>query len=379
MVNIAVWSMIVDLPDREALVRRRAAQLRPARGAPTGGTTASVGIGPRPRGITLAEFVETMLGAYKLRAVPINVNYRYVEDELRYLFDNADLKALVHHRRFTPRIAAVKGEMPLLRHLIAIDDDSGEDPGGAIAMARRRQRVPARSCPALAGRPLCPLHRRHHGHAEGRDVAPGGRDLHARRRHRPRDRDRPSGPRTSRRMTATPTVSMAIAPHARRFAVGDARALFTGTRWCSRGSLLRSRRGLADHREEQVQALMITGDAMGRPLVEALDESTEKRDLASLFLVTSTAAVFSPTVKDDFFRHFPNLIIVDGVGASESGGNGLLLCEGEDAMMAAGPPSSRAPARWCSTTSCACSSRARIASARSRARDTFRSPTTRIP
>ena len=76
-----------------------------------------------------------MLGAYKLRAVPINVNYRYVEDELRYLFDNADLKALVHHRRFTPRIAAVKDEMPLLRHRIAIDDDSGEDfrATGAVA------------------------------------------------------------------------------------------------------------------------------------------------------------------------------------------------------------------------------------------------------
>jgi acyl-CoA synthetase (AMP-forming)/AMP-acid ligase II len=89
---------------------------------------------------------------------------------------------------------------------------------------------------------------------------------------------------------------------------------------------------------EQVQALMITGDAMGRPLVEALDEPGAKRDLASLFLVTSTAAVFSPTVKDDFFRHFPNLLIVDGVGASESGGNGLLLCtKGKTQMIGGGP------------------------------------------
>ena len=48
------------------------------------------------------EFVETMLAAFKLRAVPINVNYRYVEDELRYLFNDADLKALVHDAEFTP-------------------------------------------------------------------------------------------------------------------------------------------------------------------------------------------------------------------------------------------------------------------------------------
>jgi acyl-CoA synthetase (AMP-forming)/AMP-acid ligase II len=48
--------------------------------------------------------------------------------------------------------------------------------------------------------------------------------------------------------------------------------------------------------------------------------------------------VFSPTVKDDFFRHFPNLLIVDGVGASESGGNGLLLCtKGKSAMIGGGP------------------------------------------
>jgi acyl-CoA synthetase (AMP-forming)/AMP-acid ligase II len=95
--------------------------------------------------------------------------------------------------------------------------------------------------------------------------------------------------------------------------------------------------------QEHVQALMITGDAMGRPLVEALDAplaapGRERRDLSTLFLVTSTAAVFSPTVKDDFFRHFPSLLIIDGVGASEVGGNGLLICtKGRTAMLGGGP------------------------------------------
>ena len=57
-------------------------------------------------GFNSNEFVETILAAYKLRAVPINVNYRYVEAELSYLFDNADLVALVHDAQFTNRIAA---------------------------------------------------------------------------------------------------------------------------------------------------------------------------------------------------------------------------------------------------------------------------------
>ena len=78
-------------------------------------------------GLNSIEFVETILAAYKLRAVPINVNYRYVEAELRYLFDNADLVALVHDAQFAPRIAAVRESLPLLRHLIAIDDGSGVD------------------------------------------------------------------------------------------------------------------------------------------------------------------------------------------------------------------------------------------------------------
>ena len=142
--NIAdLVERIVDLaPDREALVcgdqRRSYAQLE-ERSNRLANHLASVGVGPGDHvgiyAFNCVEFVESMLGAYKLRAVPINVNYRYVEDELRYLFDNADLKALIHHRRFTPRIAAVKDEMPLLRHRIAIDDDSGEDfrTTGAVA------------------------------------------------------------------------------------------------------------------------------------------------------------------------------------------------------------------------------------------------------
>jgi acyl-CoA synthetase (AMP-forming)/AMP-acid ligase II len=77
---------------------------------------------------------------------------------------------------------------------------------------------------------------------------------------------------------------------------------------------------------------------MGRPLVEALDEGRERYDLSSFFLLVSSAAVFSPTVKDDFFRHFPNLIIIDSVGASEIGNNGaVVLTKGHSAMGGGGP------------------------------------------
>jgi acyl-CoA synthetase (AMP-forming)/AMP-acid ligase II len=115
--NIAdLIERIVDLaPEREALVcggaRRSYAQLE-ERANRLAHHLARHGIGPGDHvgiyAFNCVEFVEAMFGAYKLRAVPININYRYVEDELRYLFDDADLKAVVHHRRFTPRIDAVR-------------------------------------------------------------------------------------------------------------------------------------------------------------------------------------------------------------------------------------------------------------------------------
>src|SRR5262245_18178747 len=76
------------------------------------------------------EWVETLWAVFKLRAGWININYHYVEDELRYLFDNADLKALVYQRQFSDRVAGVRAAMPLLRHTIVIEDGSDEDVSG---------------------------------------------------------------------------------------------------------------------------------------------------------------------------------------------------------------------------------------------------------
>ncbi|HLX88014.1 MAG TPA: AMP-binding protein, partial [Acidimicrobiales bacterium] len=72
------------------------------------------------------EWVETAWAVFKLRAVWVNINYRYVHDELRYLFANADLKALVHQRQFSPAVAELLPELPDLRHVVVVDDDSQE-------------------------------------------------------------------------------------------------------------------------------------------------------------------------------------------------------------------------------------------------------------
>jgi 3-oxocholest-4-en-26-oate---CoA ligase len=69
------------------------------------------------------EWVEGMLACFKIRAVPININFRYVEDELRYIFDNADLVGVLYDTQYADRLDAVAGDLPRLRHRIAIGDE----------------------------------------------------------------------------------------------------------------------------------------------------------------------------------------------------------------------------------------------------------------
>ena len=78
-----------------------------------------------------AEFVEAMLACFKLRAVGININYRYVEDELAYLFRNADLVCVIHQRELGQRTHAVRAQVPTLTHVIAVEDGSDVDLYGA--------------------------------------------------------------------------------------------------------------------------------------------------------------------------------------------------------------------------------------------------------
>jgi len=307
---------------------------------------AAHGIGPGDHvGIyaqNCVEWVETLWAVFKLRAVWININYRYVDDELRYLFDNADLKALVYQRQYAPRVAAVRSAMPGLRHAIAIEDASGADPCGldavdfesALAAGAPERDFAPRSgddryilyTGGTTGMPKGVVWR----HEDVFFALGGGIDpTSGWKASRPEDmleRGEAPGPR----------VYFAIAP----LMHGATQWSLMGRSFVGHKSVLVAR---FDPHEvwrlvecEKVQALMITGDAMGRPLVEALAESA--CDVSSLFLVTSTAAVFSPTVKDDFFRRLPNLLIVDGVGASEVGGNGVLLCtRGKTAMLGGGP------------------------------------------
>ncbi len=148
-----------------------------------------------------------MLAAFKIRAVPVNVNFRYVEEELLYLFGDADAKAVIFHREFAPKLAAIRSHLPQLSLFVERRGRHrrGPRPARRHVVRRRagRRRTRARLRTPLGRRPLHPLHRRNDRDAEGRHVAPRGhllrclrwRELRRSRDHEPRGDRRERGGR----------------------------------------------------------------------------------------------------------------------------------------------------------------------------------------
>ncbi|MDQ2650450.1 MAG: AMP-binding protein, partial [Actinomycetota bacterium] len=91
---------------------------------------------------------------------------------------------------------------------------------------------------------------------------------------------------------------------------------------------------------EGINNIAITGDAMARPMIEALEAlgGPGALDLSSMFVLASTAAIFSPTVKDQYLELFPNLLIIDAIGSSETGANGMRTVAKGDTQNTGGGP-----------------------------------------
>jgi acyl-CoA synthetase (AMP-forming)/AMP-acid ligase II len=290
------------------------------------------------------EWVTTAWAVFKLRAVWVNINYRYVQDELRYLFTNADLVTLVHQRQFAPRVAALLPELPALRHVIVIDDDSQEpDPcpdavgfEEALAGASPERDFAPRSGDDIyilytggtTGMPKGVVWR----HEDVFFALGGGIDALTGTRM-----ERPEQMVEKGQAAGGPLTFLPIAP-----------LMHGATQWGVMGQSFTGNKVVLvakfDPREvwatverERVNMVMITGDAMGKPLIEALDEPGVTYDLSSLIGFTSTAALFSPAVKDEFFRHFPNLIMTDAIGSSEGGNNGITHVKPGATEMRSGP------------------------------------------
>jgi acyl-CoA synthetase (AMP-forming)/AMP-acid ligase II len=277
------------------------------------------------------EYLEGMLACFKIRAVPINVNYRYVDEELEYIFDNADMVGCIHHQEFAPHIAAVRGSVPRLKTLVCVSDDSGAD-AAAIGSVEYEQAMAGQSGDRAFGeRADDDLFILYTGGTTGMPkgvmwphkavffaAMGGGGWFH------------PDGAITEPEQIAGrvgdfPIVGMALAP------------LMHGACWwyaciqllAGNSVVLNPGRSLVGEdvwdivEREKVNAISIVGDAMAVPLLDALDANPDRWDLSSVFNIGSGGAVFSQSKQDAFKRYFPNVFITNAFGSSESGNMGM--------------------------------------------------------
>ncbi len=286
------------------------------------------------------EWVEAMFALYKLRAVPVNVNYRYVEDELRYLFDNADLVGLVYQREFGPLVAKARDAEPKLQSFFRIDDGSGADDStlepiefeAAIDAGGPERDFGERSGDDIyllytggtTGMPKGVMWRQEDVYfalGGGIDAFSGERVTSPTAASEKIDSNAPQG-----------LVMMPVPPlmhGAGQF--GTFRTLFEGNTAVLVDKFDAETVWRLVERE-RVNVLSVTGDAMARPLADTLERLQGELDVSSIVSFGSTAAIFSQTVKEQLQRLLPDYVVMtDAIGSTESGMNGIRVVQQGDA------------------------------------------------
>ena len=341
--NLAdLFEAVVDaVPDREALVcgeRRLSFAELDRRANRLAHVLAGRGIGAGDH-VALylyngTEYLEGMLAAFKLRAVPVNVNYRYVEEELRYLLDDSDSRVVVFDQTFVPKLVAIRDQLPELTTFLAVADDSGVDLGTLDALDYETALEHADPGRDFGPRSADDLYILYTGGTTGmpkgvmwrhEDIffgafGGGGVGNPIATPEEIADRARVGGTRC---LPACPFMHGTA--HWMAFLT-----LYTG------GSVVVSpeRSLVARHvwelaAAEHVNFLVIVGDAMGRPLVEALDELSPDVDVRGVALLLSGGAILSPSVKRALTERLPGTMVIDGFGSSEAGGQGQMIVAAE--------------------------------------------------
>lgn len=339
--NLAdLFESVVDtVPDRTALVAGTArlsfAELD-ARANRLAHHLAGAGIGHGdPVGLyayNRAEWVEAMWACFKIRAVPININYRYVEDELFYIADNADLKAIIFERDFTPLLVNLQSRLPKLQHYVVIEDGSShnasplaaEEYEAALSTESDQRDFAARSSDDLymlytggtTGMPKGTLWRHEDiFFAALQGGNPGGEPI--------------GQPEQLPHLVAgnNPIATLCPAP-----------MMHGGGQWycmiyqlAGHTFVLYSERHFDPEQlvrmieQERVVSLIVVGDAMARPVAETIAKG--QYNMESLFVVGSGGAILSPAVKQQFRELLPNVLLMDSFGASETGSGGAVLAQ----------------------------------------------------
>ena len=334
-----IFEGVVDrVPDREAIVHgstRLTYKELDARSNKAANALKKLGIKKGSHigiyAFNCVEWLEIMLGAYKLCAIPININYRYVEEELKYLIENADMEAIFYHKQFSKKLQNIKGQLPLLKSFICINDHSDDEDAIEESFEFENLIINEDESRLKVQRSGDDQYILYTGGTTGmpkgvvwrmEDVLMtlgGGIDAVTGEKYKTPEE-------FADKCFQDQTIALALAP----FMHGGAQwqsfnAFFSGWKLIINDQISFD----ADYiwevvAKEKVMNLTIMGDAMGRPLCDALPKAIEKGlDLSSLFVLSSTASVFSATIKDTILEFLPNLFLIDAVGSSETGATGV--------------------------------------------------------
>lgn len=278
------------------------------------------------------EHVTTMVGLLKIRAVPINVNYRYTDAELEYLFTNSDSVAVVvEEAEHQQALARILDRLPLVRTVFvvgAVDDEltaAAADRGvGVVDHADWQQQPTERDFAPRTGDEHYILYT---GGTTGypKGVVWTHDDLF----HKPLSGGNPYGdPHPDLEAIATaavamPPISFLIAAPLMHGAASY--AMFFYFIFGGRLVMLRDfdpGRIVDGIAHDGLQSLLIVGDAMGMPLADEMERRKDEVDYSGLFMVTSGGAIWSQACRDRFKALAPNAMQRDNFGASESGNDG---------------------------------------------------------
>ncbi|MFE2485251.1 acyl-CoA synthetase [Streptomyces mirabilis] len=278
------------------------------------------------------EYVQTVLGCLKARIVPVNVNYRYVEEELVYLYRDADLVALVFDTEFTDRVAAALPRASALRHLLRVGDAAADtaslpalDFAEAEAAGSPERGFPPRSADdqfiiytgGTTGMPKGVMWRQEDLFFSGLGGgAPTGEPV--------------TKPEELAERVAAGGEGITFFPTPPLMHGTSTLTAFIGFNFGQRVVIHRKfvpEEVLRTVERERVTSMSLVGDAMLRPLIDALRGPMKGTDCSSMFSVSSSGAIMSETVREQFQSLVPNVMLLNNYGSSESGFNGTATAD----------------------------------------------------
>ena len=284
------------------------------------------------------EYLESVFAAWKAGLVPVNTNYRYTEDELFYLWDNADAVAVVFQGEFTPRVESIRARLPKVGLWLWVDDGTGPCPEWA---------TPYESAATSA---------------EGRTVAPWGRspdDLYM--LYTGGTTGMPKGVmwrqddifgllnggspnplpqdgtlddvRTFIRAQEQGAISCPACPlmHGTGALTAFGALIAGGSIALLESTSFRAEELFDLVQREKVNVLVIVGDVFAKPMVRALDAEPGRWDISSVVFIYSSGVMWSESVKEGLLAHNPGMVLVDALGSSEAVGMGMSMSAGAEA------------------------------------------------